>query len=149
MTLEKLATSRLLSSPKLGGRVRVITIQGLSPDGKNTWDFQITPENAKHFTERSKGAVLELGKNVPFVLSEKNALVFQGLRSDGHLEGLCYVGCPHRRYREDGTEFSPKIDESFLVYVCEARMIYTSRWEAISAKSLENEFQHRFIRRIR
>lgn len=149
MTLEKLETKWLITTPLLETRKNIITLNGLCPYGKSEWDFRITSENAKKTASTSMGASKELAYNVPFVLKEKNALVFQGLRTEGHVEGLCYVGRPHRRFRADGTEFQVKDDEYFLVYITQDRIIYHSRWEPLSAKVLEKDFVERFHRRIR
>jgi len=89
-------------------------------------------ERAQFAANRSKGEAMNLAYSVPHVLADSQALVFQGLRSDGHTEGLCYVGCPPQKFTVGGGKTVPSDDEMFFVFVCEERTIYTWRWERIT-----------------
>ena len=149
MTLDRLETSKLLVTPKLGERERIYLIRGLSPDGKSEWDFHLDSKKVEFVKRVSTGAVHELSKNVPFVMREINALVFQGIRTDGHQEGLCYMGWPHRRFGTEGNELVVKDEDCFLVFINEERIIYNWRWETIPAKSRETFVPDRFAGRIR
>ena len=122
---------------------------GLSPDGKSEWDFHLDSKKVEFVKRVSTGAVHELSKNVQFVMREINALVFQGIRTDGHQEGLCYMGWPHRRFGTEGNELPVKDEDCFLVFINEERIIYNWRWESIPAKSLETFVPVRFTGRIR
>ncbi len=149
MTLDRLATSKLIITPKLGERKRIYAIPGLSPDGKSAWDFHVDSKKVDFVKRTSTGAVYEFAKNVPFVMNDLNAIVFQGIRTDGHQEGLCYMGWPHRRFGAEGNELPVKDEECFLVFINEERIIYHWRWETIPAKSLETLVPDRFAGRIR
>ena len=149
MTLDRLETSKLITTPELGDRERIYKLRGLSPDGKSEWDFHVDPKKVEFAKKVSTGAVYILAKNVPFVMKEIKALVFQGIRIDGHHEGLCYMGWPHRRFGADGNELPVKDGECFLVFINEGRIIYNWRWETIPAKSLETLVPDRFTGRIR
>lgn len=144
-----MVTTRLVIIPRLPPRTNMHLIVGIAPDQKTDWDFHVTPEKAKQVARVSMGAVKDLGVNVPMVLKDKNSMVFQGIRRDGHTEGLCYVGWPIRRFGTGGGDFLANQDDSFFVFVNEERIIYHSIWERVSAKNLEFSYLERFARRIR
>lgn len=104
---------------------------------------------ARFAAARSEGEAQTLAKCVPQVMSDASAMVFQGLRSDGLTEGLCYVGCPPSKFSAGGVERISGDDEMFFVFVCEERTIFNWRWERVSKAELDANLQDRFLRRVR
>lgn len=147
--IEEFACTRLDRRPELTPRRNVKVIKGLGPDGL-VWDFHIMPDKMKFITEElGTGAIWTMAKCVPHVLSDSAALVFQGLRVDGHTEGLCYIGGPPSRYDAAGRPYPPAGDDMFFVFVNEERTVYTWRWETVTTTNPDNTFGGRFTRRVR
>ena len=148
LKIEKLECTTLSVLPKLPKRERMHLIEGVGPTGVN-WEFFLTKDRFEHAKRVSHGQVLELAYNVRHVMQDKNAFVFQGIRADGHKEGLSYIGYPPRRYDEHGNVLTPKEGEMFFVFVTEERIIYTWRWELILPTKADQLLADRFLRRVR
>lgn len=146
--IEPFACTRLLIAPELLPRSNVVKLRGFGPD-RQEWEFVLTTRRMRAATAVSVGETMTLAKCVPHVLSDPNSRVFQGLRSDGIIEGLCYVGSPPSKYDAIGTPKTPGDDECFFVFVCEERTVYTWRWEIVPAEKQDETFNGRFTRRVR
>ncbi len=122
--LQPLLSSKLNVNPDLPARSNCGNLQGIGPDGK-IWNFHVLTKTIHKACTVSTGAAYELAYSVPHVLQDQNAMVFQGLRSDGLLEGLCYIGHLRVVTRQTGRNACLPM-ESFFLCLCARIAPFTS-----------------------
>jgi hypothetical protein len=78
--------------------------------------------------KRGMGHAKDLAYSEPEVLIGPKA-IFRGVREEGELQWLCYVGIPKHSYAKNGDTKPPRKGEVYLAFVNEEGVVYNGRWE--------------------
>jgi hypothetical protein len=92
------------------------SVSGISPDGKETWDFLVSIEMLRDLERKGPTAKFYDARLLKGVL-ESPAAVFQDLHREGFEEAYCYCGSPPHRFRSAEIQMPPPPRKVFLVYV--------------------------------
>ena len=141
---------------KIKERNGYVTITAKDYRDLGEWDILLA--DATIHQSRRKGLELasELANIVPDVLANPTA-IFMGIRWEpdenraSDVPGwLCYVGIPIASYNENGIEMPPFVDEVFLVFVNQDRVVYHFRWDkcCMDATTLPIGHETRFGKRV-
>jgi hypothetical protein len=110
----------------------------------------VTPAHIEITRKRGPGPAHELVELVPPTLFRPTA-VFRGLRESGQDQRLCFVSSPRLAYDyETGLRVPPWPGGVFCVFVNEAKVLYTWRWEPSDPldRTLPAGYLTRFTKRL-
>lgn len=143
-------------SPHDPSRRNMAALEAIDPVHGRVMSVYVAHERIRSMGNRGMVLAREFAFLVPEILRGPTA-IFEGIRleadedrgsaSDGW---RCYCGIPSRRFRKDGTETAPYVNQVFLVFVNADHVVYCWRWEAADEANdrLVNHHQSRFKERL-